>query len=301
MMALRPPFGTAPNLEACFKNPKTFAWRMALHQEPCLAQFIAAPRQALVNRIVRADVTLPEHLTHDYPEASRCTRAMLRQQPDRRPTAHSLLNRPRLQPPGYDLPGMHSAESPSTPSTPPTASIQLAPPYKAFEPPGRTENSQASKQKLVAAQAAVAAANAAVKAAALSPRTRGRAKLANQILEAESEGAAKVLEECTDADRPCHRAAGQKGVITDVPLSGRSRRQANAGFHGNASPAHPTYPASPSVAISTGRPANTDGANVRSCSGDVRPRQPYCSLVGQPQPLSARQKAGCMCAAFFWI
>ncbi|CAE7574596.1 NEK4, partial [Symbiodinium natans] len=284
MMALRPPFGTAPNLEA------------------------------LVNRIVRADVALPEHLSHDYPEASRCTRAMLRQQPDRRPTAHSLLNRPRLQPPVYELPGMHIAESVSTPSTPPpTAPSAASPASKAFEPPGRGANaanaangisSQAAKQKLVAAQVAAAAANAAanaVKAAALSPRTRGRAKLANQILESEDHSAMKVLEECTDAERLCPRA-GQKGIITDIPLSGRARRQASAGSHGSSSPSHPMYPASPSVAVSVmspaqgssaGRSANpSDGSNVRSCSGDIyRPRQPLPGQpVGQQQPLSARQK-----------
>lgn len=270
MMALRPPFGTAPNLEA------------------------------LVNRIVRADVTLPEHLSNDFPEASRCTRAMLRQQPDRRPTAHSLLNRPRLQPPTYELPGMTIVESASTPSTSPPISAQ-SPAQKVFDPPGRTDiNSQAAKQKLVAAQVAAAAANAAVKAAALSPRTRGRAKLANQILESESDQTAiKVLEECTDDRDRYPRPPGQKGIITDVPLS-RVRRQGSGsqGSHGSSSPTHPTYPASPSVAVSVlgrqgqgqGRSANPDGANVRSCSGEVqRPR-----LTGQPvqaQPLSARQKA----------
>eukprot|EP00439_Symbiodinium_sp_Y106_P054232 s1143_g7.t1 len=273
MMALRPPFGTAPNLEAL---------------------------AALVNRIVRADVTLPEHLSNDFPEASRCTRAMLRQQPDRRPTAHSLLNRPRLQPPTYELPGMTIVESASTPSTSPPISAQ-SPAQKVFDPPGRTDiNSQAAKQKLVAAQVAAAAANAAVKAAALSPRTRGRAKLANQILESESDQTAiKVLEECTDDRDRYPRPPGQKGIITDVPLS-RVRRQGSGsqGSHGSSSPTHPTYPASPSVAVSVlgrqgqgqGRSANPDGANVRSCSGEVqRPR-----LTGQPvqaQPLSARQKA----------
>ena len=59
-----------------------------------------------MTRIIRADVSLPEQMSSEYPEASRCARAMLRQQPDRRPTALSLLNRPRLQAPSYDLPGM---------------------------------------------------------------------------------------------------------------------------------------------------------------------------------------------------
>ena len=163
------------------------------------------------------------------------------------------------------------------------------------------DNPQAAKQKLVAAQVAAAAANAAVKAAAFSPRTRGRAKLASQILDAESDqqGAMKVLEECTEPDRPYSRAGGQKGIITDAPLSARSRRQANGG----SSPTHPTYPASPSVAISAAghghnasrAAASPDGSNVRSCSGDVRPRQHLPGQSGQVQPLSARQKAGHLC------
>ncbi|CAE8603735.1 unnamed protein product, partial [Polarella glacialis] len=86
MMALRPPFGTAPNLEA------------------------------LVTRIVKADFTMPEGLAAEYPEASRCCRAMLRQQADRRPTSQGLLNRPRLRPPTYELPGLNlPAEAPAAP------------------------------------------------------------------------------------------------------------------------------------------------------------------------------------------
>ena len=61
-----------------------------------------------MTRIIRADVSLPEQISSEYPEASRCTRAMLRQQPERRPSALSLLNRPRLQAPLYQLPGMES-------------------------------------------------------------------------------------------------------------------------------------------------------------------------------------------------
>ena len=225
---------------------------------------------------------------------------MLRQQPDRRPTAHSLLNRPRLQPPTYELPGMTIVESASTPSTSPPTSAQ-SPAQRAFDPPGRTDiNSQAAKQKLVAAQVAAAAANAAVKAAALSPRTRGRAKLANQILESESDQTAiKVLEECPDDRDRYPRPPGQKGIITDVPS--RVRRQGSSGS------SSPTYPASPSVAVSVlgpgqgrqnhgqGRSANPDGCNVRSCSGEVQRPRLTGQSVGQAQPLSARQKAG-ICA-----
>ena len=157
MMALRPPFGTAPNLEA------------------------------LVSRIVRADVSLPENITNEYPEASRCTRAMLRQQPDRRPTAMSLLNRPRLQPPTYDLPGM---EADSTRDT------------KSFDPPNRDSRDFASRR---AEQGT--AINTAVKAA-FSPRVRS--KLANQIFEE-----SKTLD---DEKYGIH--LGQKGIIDDAD-SGR--------------------------------------------------------------------------------
>lgn len=112
---------------------------------------------------------------------------MLRQQPDRRPTAMSLLNRPRLQPPTYDLPGM---EADSTRDT------------KLFDPPNRDSRDFASRR---AEQGT--AINTAVKAA-FSPRVRS--KLANQIFEE-----SKTLD---DEKYGIH--LGQKGIIDDAD-SGR--------------------------------------------------------------------------------
>lgn len=192
-----------------------------------------------MNRIVRADVNLPENMTHEYPEASRCTRAMLRQQPDRRPSATSLLNRPRLQPPSYDLPGM-----------------QLEP-VKAFDPPGR--ESARPQQIAEEVAAAAAAANNAVKAAAFSPRTKVRAKV-NQILDSELEVAPKVIE-----DERAHR----KGIVDHRP--DRVRRQASGTSTGTPS-AYPGPSSSARQASRTDRAASRDAQPL-----SARPKAPAAS------------------------
>eukprot|EP00929_Paragymnodinium_shiwhaense_P055172 TRINITY_DN27670_c0_g1_i1.p1 TRINITY_DN27670_c0_g1~~TRINITY_DN27670_c0_g1_i1.p1 ORF type:complete len:829 (+),score=139.19 TRINITY_DN27670_c0_g1_i1:40-2526(+) len=62
MMALKPPFGAAPNLEA------------------------------LVSRIVSADYAVPDSVSVEYPEALRLVRAMLRLDADKRPSAQALVS-----------------------------------------------------------------------------------------------------------------------------------------------------------------------------------------------------------------
>lgn len=68
MIALRPPFSSTLNLEA------------------------------LVTKIVQANFALPKNGAADFPEASRCARAMLRVEQEKRPSAHQLLSRPRVRP-----------------------------------------------------------------------------------------------------------------------------------------------------------------------------------------------------------
>mmetsp|Transcript_31538 Transcript_31538/g.57308 ORF Transcript_31538/g.57308 Transcript_31538/m.57308 type:complete len:997 (-) Transcript_31538:61-3051(-) len=270
MMALRPPFGTAPNLEA------------------------------LVNRIVRADVPMPENLAAEYPEASRCARAMLRQQPDRRPTAQALLNRPRIHQPTYELPGLALTPAPVNGAGPlPTApAIPTSTPWSlpaptpsqprspAFDPPQRSASPsvgiQAPQRGLVAVQvaAAAAAATAAISAAsALSPRAKGRAKLACKILEAEAEQehALKAFNDVCDAARPAvsrqvsasAAAASRSGAGSPSPGPGLGvvrRRSHNSAPSSNAPP-----PQAVAVAVvgggNGGAPPPSTNQAVRQLSG----------------------------------
>eukprot|EP00930_Biecheleria_cincta_P070123 TRINITY_DN57776_c0_g1_i1.p1 TRINITY_DN57776_c0_g1~~TRINITY_DN57776_c0_g1_i1.p1 ORF type:complete len:1025 (+),score=140.04 TRINITY_DN57776_c0_g1_i1:90-3164(+) len=248
MMALRPPFGSAPNLEA------------------------------LVNRIIRADINLPDNLATQYPEASRCARAMLRQQIDRRPTAQALLNRPRLNPPANDLPGLTPPSNgagplPSTPASAPCLQPAQTPPLvsssqPSFEPPARIPTSvnqpnseppsqnngapvasapqvqvhiqpgQLKAPRVVAAQvaAAAAAASAAVTAAhALSPRARGRQQLASKILEAEAEHqiALSALQDCDPSKQGVGRHLSSSSAAAAAGLPGPVvRRRATLGPNG---------------------------------------------------------------------
>ena len=140
-----------------------------------------------MSRIVRADVTLPENITNEYPEASRCTRAMLRQQPDRRPSAMSLLNRPRLQPPTYDLPGMQQESTRDT---------------KLFDPSARESRDHrelGSRPRHIGEP---------VPAKALSPRTNVKTRVANHVLDFESK----------DEKYGFHQYVTHKGIIDESAM-----------------------------------------------------------------------------------
>lgn len=226
MMALRPPFGTAPNLEA------------------------------LVTRIIRADVSLPENITNEYPEASRCTRAMLRQLPERRPTAMSLLNRPRLQPPTYELPGMESTCV-----------------TKVFDPPNReTGRSLPAEQVALAA----AAANNAVKAA-LSPRIRPKLGL-------HLEEAPRMTVE--GADRPTRRP---KGVMEDPP---ECIRKANGPYPSSpvivAAKVPPVSHGSRTPALSSQRTASREAKHSNAQPLSARPKAYHPQVWPQPHQRSPR-------------
>jgi len=101
MMALRPPFGNAPNLEA------------------------------LVSRIVRADFMVPDTCPTEYPEALRCVRAILRVDPDRRPSADALLNRQKPE-----AVGPSSGSAMPANSLAPPASMRIKSPVKVKSSPG---------------------------------------------------------------------------------------------------------------------------------------------------------------------
>lgn len=223
MMALRPPFGTAPNLEA------------------------------LVSRIVRADVNLPDNITNEYPEASRCTRAMLRQQPDRRPSAMSLLNRPRLQPPTYELPGMQPESTRDT---------------KLFDPPSREHRDRDRDHRELGSRPrhlGEPVPNGAK--AAFSPRTNVRTKLTNQVLDE------------SDEKFGIHQYVTHKGIIDDA--IGRPRQTGTTGTQ-----ARPTYPASPAIVATSGSETRTGSREARSARSfgqplSARPK----AYQAQPQPL----------------
>lgn len=196
--------------------------------------------QALVTRIIRADVSLPENITNEYPEASRCTRAMLRQLPERRPTAMSLLNRPRLQPPTYELPGMESTCV-----------------TKVFDPPNReTGRSLPAEQVALAA----AAANNAVKAA-LSPRIRPKLGL-------HLEEAPRMTVE--GADRPTRRP---KGVMEDPP---ECIRKANGPYPSSpvivAAKVPPVSHGSRTPALSSQRTASREAKHSNAQPLSARPK-----------------------------
>eukprot|EP00438_Fugacium_kawagutii_P002720 Skav222422 [mRNA] locus=scaffold2890:171634:188316:+ [translate_table: standard] len=148
--------------------------------------------QALVSRIVRADVNLPENISVEYPEASRCTRAMLRQQPDRRPSAMSLLNRPRLQPPSYELPGMSTQSTQSTPRD-----------GTRFDHYNRDRHRELGSRPRHLAERGTAA------KAAFSPRVRG-----NEVEDFKDE---KYGIQCI------HQYVTHKGIIDDATDPGRPR------------------------------------------------------------------------------
>lgn len=278
MMALRPPFGSAPNLEA------------------------------LVNRIIKADIHLPDNLAAQYPEASRCARAMLRQQIDKRPTAQALLNRPRLNPPANDLPGLapapqsngagplpstlHSAPclqpapAPTSPLSPGSQpSFEPPPRVPTFvgqptaEPPSRSNGAPLASApqvqvqiqhgplkapRVVAAQvaAAAAAASAAVTAAhALSPRARGRQQLASKILEAEAEHqiALTALQDCDPAKQGVARQVSASNAV-GVP-GPAVRRRTSSGLNGQLPSGGSQSP--PLVAVATA--AGSPGAPPPAC------------------------------------
>lgn len=215
MLALRPPFGTAPNLEA------------------------------LVTRIVRAEIQMPEQLVSEYPEASRCARAMLRKEADRRPTAHALLNRPRIISLSYELPGLTPSSSsqssvplsqaPSQVSQATIPPAQPQPPIRAgarsLSPPAQAFPRQSVG--IVAAQAAVAAAAASVmvvRAEAFSPRAKQRASMANQILQAEArqKNVEQAFAECDPTKLGLHQVPSSSSHSGPSPTAVRQRSKGNA-------------------------------------------------------------------------
>lgn len=238
MMALRPPFGAAPNLEA------------------------------LVSRIVRADYSVPDAVACEFPEALRCVRALLRLDPERRPSAQALVGRPKSQQGAPGVPslaqlaaescgghpgrpfnespsGQLNAPSPAAAAAAVAAAVVAATTPQApcnaamtpFEPPprGSSDGAGVGGSPNAAAVAAAAAAGAAISAAvsaALSPRTRGRAKLAGKILEAEAEQQHldKVFSEVDPALAAAQRHCGYQPALAHAV----AQAQGQAGQAGQA-------------------------------------------------------------------
>ena len=192
----------------------------------------------MVSRIVRADVNLPDNITNEYPEASRGTRAMLRQQPDRRPSAMSLLNRPRLQPPTYELPGMQPESTRDT---------------KLFDPPSREHRDRDRDHRELGSRPrhlGEPVPNGAK--AAFSPRTNVRTKLTNQVLDE------------SDEKFGIHQYVTHKGIIDDA--IGRPRQTGTTGTQ-----ARPTYPASPAIVATNGSETRTGSREARSARSFGQP------------------------------
>eukprot|EP00435_Cladocopium_sp_Y103_P041409 s1576_g11.t1 len=226
-------------------------WRSLADEQKAMAT--SSVEEALVSRIVRADVSLPDNITNEYPEASRCTRAMLRQQPDRRPSAMSLLNRPRLQPPTYELPGMQPESTRDT---------------KLFDPPSRDHRDRDHRDRdhreLGSRPRHLGEPVPNGAKAAFSPRTNVRTKLANQVDE-------------SDEKYGIHQYVTHKGIIDDA--IGRPRQTGTTGTSGTTrTQARPTYPASPVIIPSNGSETRTGSREAGSARS-----------FGQP--LSARPKA----------
>jgi len=215
MIALRPPFGQAANLEA------------------------------LVAQIVKAEYVVSEGLAEEYPEAIRCARAMLRTDPERRPTAQALISRPKLYPSnsirreasveGSKTSAGRMADPPAlSPPRHANASERLAQACRAglsqaHSPPRNPNTSVAvavAVNAAAAANAAVAAAHRAQEGRGRAPQDRaqnGRTKLAHRILQAEAEQD-NVLQAWNDCDpaqlgAPVNRGRNSPGVA--APHHGR--------------------------------------------------------------------------------
>lgn len=263
MIVLRPPFGSAPNLEA------------------------------LITRIVRADFVVPDCVAAECPEALRCVRGMLRLAPERRPTAQALVSRPKTTTRSAQL--LESAPSgrggASSPSRPPGgASSPGRPP-----PPASGQNGAVDPPARVGSGRGPLAPGTA-----LSPRCQGRARLARSILEAEAEQD-NVLQALSEYDYarqvlPARQAARSPGASSSrnaaaagsLAGEGGRRRGMSQGLAPNAGIVTSAAPASPVVASRVPSVPPERG-------GPVRRHSTGCVVYGSGGnggAMSPRQNAG---------
>jgi len=186
MMVLRPPFGKAPNLEV------------------------------LVSKIVRADYAVPKGLAAEYPEALRCTRAMLRLEPERRPTAQALENRTKANPTSLQSPATSvvpiGSLTATTSQNGPLCSPNMGAPACAKSDARCSADSGAASPKAV--QGSSVSGQRALEAA----KGESRARLANRILEAEAaqKDEVQVLREC-DPSRLAFAPKGRQPQGQQLP------------------------------------------------------------------------------------
>lgn len=147
----------------------------------------------------------------------------------------SLLNRPRLQPPSYELPGMTETRS-------------LDAKFDRFDPPIR-DHRDIRPRELGSRPRHLADRGNAAKA--FSPRGV-RNNLANE-----------VLEDFKDEKYGIHQYVTHKGIIDDATDPGRPR----------GGPGRPTYPASP-VIIASGVTPRSERTGSREAPLSARPKAP---------------------------
>jgi len=203
MMALRPPFGQAANLEA------------------------------LVSQIVRAEYVVPDDLGDRYPEAFRCAKAMIRLDPERRPTAQALASRPKINSSTSEANCHGEQPDAPTPETPARARGRGS----FLAPRSPTRGAAAT-----GAASATAVANAAVAPALCPSRARdkaqGRSKVASRTVNAKADHE-NPMQAWNDGD-PAQLAAPastQFAVPGAAAARGRNAQGAGRGASGPGSPA----------------------------------------------------------------
>jgi len=208
MMALRPPFGKAANLEA------------------------------LVSQIVRADYAVPDGFAIEYPETIRCVRAMLQLDPERRPTAQALESRPKVYPssPQTSLIGVNcdgsvtgrvsqvGAESGLNPVATASSRAITSTNAESSESAPQADAQKRCNANVVLAGAAAAAANAAVAVAVLGPRGRGARGTGATKKQSRSQPLSPRLETEQDAAPPAV-VERSEAPLAIVPRGRQSRRQ----------------------------------------------------------------------------